>query len=158
MSDTALVLKYIHIIGAIVLFGTGMGTAFHGLASNLSRNIQAIAIANRNVVWADWLFTTPAVILQPITGLWLAHENGWPLDTPWLMVSIGLYIFIGACWLPVVWLQVRMHKMSVIAARDGAALPALYYTYFRWWFALGWPAFIGIALLLWFMIARPPLW
>ncbi len=74
-------LKLIHIFSAILLFGTGLGTAFHGLASNLSNDIRAIAVANRNVVLADWLFTTPTVLIQPITGLWLAHQTGWPLTT-----------------------------------------------------------------------------
>lgn len=107
-DDLSLAVRLIHILGAILLFGTGLGTAFHGLASNLSRDVHAIAVANRNVVLADWLFTTPSVILQPITGIWLAWLIGWPLTSGWIVWALVFYVIAGACWLPVVWLQLRM--------------------------------------------------
>ena len=78
-----------------MLFGTGLGTAFHGLASNLRGDLRAIVVGNRNVVLADWLFTTPAVIVQPVTGVLLALDQGWPLDTPWLLAAIALYLFVA---------------------------------------------------------------
>jgi uncharacterized membrane protein len=153
----ALTLKWIHILSAIVLFGTGLGTAFHGLASNLSRDVRAIAVANRNVVLADWLFTTPAVILQPVTGIWLALEQGWPLTTGWIVLSLVLYVLTGACWLPVVWLQMRMRRMAEAAAAVGEPLPAQYRRYFWTWFALGWPAFTAMAVIVWLMVFKPEL-
>lgn len=150
-----LVVKWLHILSAILLFGTGLGTAFHGLASNLSRDTRAIAVANRNVVLADWLFTTPAVILQPLTGLWLAWAQGWPLTSGWLLLTYALYALAGACWLPVVWLQLRMRRMAEIAVASGTPLPPLYRRYFRLWFALGWPAFAAVTAILWLMVAKP---
>lgn len=150
-----LTLKLIHILSAMLLLGTGLGTAFHGLASNLSRDIHAIAVANRNVVLADWIFTTPAVILQPVTGIWLAVAQGWPLTTGWILWSIGLYLFTGACWLPVVWLQVRMQRMAEAALVAGNPLPPLYHRYFRIWFALGWPAFAAMLVIVWLMVVKP---
>ncbi len=98
--------RTIHILSAILLFGTGLGSAFHGLASNLSSDVRAIAVANRNVVLADWLFTTPTVILQPVTGIWLAWLRGWPLTSGWIVWTLALYALAGACWLPVVRLQI----------------------------------------------------
>lgn len=150
-----LTLKWIHILSAILLLGTGLGTAFHGLASNLSRDVRAIAVANRNVVRADWLFTTPTVILQPVTGIWLALEQGWPLTTGWIVLSLALYVLAGACWLPVVWLQIRMRRMAEAAAARGEPLPTRYFTYLRIWFALGWPAFAAMMIILWLMVFRP---
>lgn len=150
-------LKTVHILSAMLLFGTGLGTAFHGLASNLSRDVRAIAVANRNVVLADWLFTTPAVNIQPVTGIWLAIAQGWPLTTGWIVWSIGLYLFTGACWLPVVWLQMRMHRMAEAAAREGTPLPPRYRRYFRIWFVLGWPAFAAMLVIVWLMVAKPGL-
>ena len=105
-------LKLIHIISSTVLFGTGLGTAFHGLATNLRGDLRAIVSGNRNVVLADWIFTTPAVIVQPVTGVALALEEGWPLTSNWILASVALYIFVGACWLPVVWLQMRMARIA----------------------------------------------
>ncbi|PWB80261.1 MAG: DUF2269 domain-containing protein [Methylocystaceae bacterium] len=148
-------LKTAHIVSSTILFGTGLGTAFHGLASNLRGDLRAIVVGNRNVVLADWLFTTPAVIVQPVTGMLLAWDQGWPLDTPWLLAAIALYLFVGACWLPVVWLQIRMARIAEHCLEKGAPLPPIYKTYFRWWFALGWPAFITMIAIFWLMVAKP---
>jgi uncharacterized membrane protein len=155
LPDLGLTLKLVHIVSAILLFGLGLGTAFHGLASNLSRDVRAIAVSNRNVVLADWLFTTPTVIIQPVTGFWLAHVQGWPWTTGWLMVSVALYALAGACWLPVVWLQMRMRIMAEAAVANGEELPPLYHRYFRVWFVLGWPAFIAMALIVCLMVFKP---
>lgn len=150
-----LLLKTIHILSAILLFGTGLGTAFHGMASNLSRDVRAIAVANRNVVIADWLFTTPTVLIQPASGLWLAHLQGWSLSTGWIMWSLVLYALAGACWLPVVWLQMRMRRMAERAVAEGMALPPLYHRTFRIWFALGWPAFAAMIAIVALMVLKP---
>lgn len=151
----ALTLKMIHILSAILLFGTGLGTAFHGLASNLSKDVRAIAVANRNVVLADWMFTTPTVVIQPVTGIWLAVEQGWTLTTGWIVASFALYALVGACWLPVVWLQLRMRRMAEDAVAKGTELPQLYHRYFRIWFALGWPAFAAMVAIVGLMVFKP---
>ncbi|MBI5164251.1 MAG: DUF2269 domain-containing protein [Magnetospirillum sp.] len=151
----ALTLKLIHILSAILLFGTGLGTAFHGMASNLSKDVRAIAVANRNVVLADWLFTTPTVVIQPVTGIWLAVEQGWALTTGWIVASFALYAVAGACWLPVVWLQLRMRRIAEDAVTQGAELPPLYHRYFRIWFALGWPAFTAMVAIVGLMVFKP---
>lgn len=150
-------LKFLHILSAVLLFGTGLGTAFHGMASNLSRDVRAIAVANRNVVLADWLFTTPTVVLQPVTGVWLALAQGWPLETGWIVVTLVLYAVAGACWLPVVWLQLQMRRLADDAVAAGTGLPPLYHRYFRIWFALGWPAFAAMVAILGLMVFKPAL-
>lgn len=149
------VLKWIHILSSTVLFGTGLGTAFHGLMTNLRGDLRAIVAGDKNVVLADWIFTTPAVIIQPLTGVALAREEGWPLDSHWILASIALYIFVGACWLPVVWLQVRMARIAESCLESGAPLPPEYRRCFRWWFALGWPAFTAMLAIFWLMVAKP---
>ncbi|QJE74338.1 DUF2269 domain-containing protein [Aerophototrophica crusticola] len=153
--DEYLLVKTVHILSSTLLFGTGLGTAFHGFMANRSGNLQATAVVNRQVVWADWLFTTPAVIAQPVTGVWLALQAGYPMTTGWLLLAILLYGLVGACWLPVVWLQLRMRRMAEAALCQGTPLPPLYRTYARWWFALGWPAFVGVIIIFWLMVAKP---
>ncbi len=150
-------LLYVHVISATLLFGTGLGTAFHGWMAYRSRNVAAIVVVGRNVVLADWLFTTPAAIVQPITGVWMAHRAGYPMTTGWLALAIGLYAAVGACWLPVVWLQIRMHSLARIACRSGQALPPAYFTCARVWFALGWPAFLGVLGIFYLMLVKPDL-
>ena len=158
MSDHYLLLKYIHVLSSTLLFGTGLGTAFHGWMAGRSRDLHAMAVVGRNVVIADWIFTAPAVVVQPITGLLLMRAMGYAFTTPWLLVAMALYVFVGACWLPVVWLQIRMHRLAGKALRDGTGLPPLYFRYASWWFALGWPAFIGVLAIFYLMIFKPELW
>jgi uncharacterized membrane protein len=107
------------------------------------------------VVRADWWFTTPAVIFQPISGLWLAHMAGWPWTTPWIVVSIALFAITGLCWLPVVWLQVRLARMAEQAAANNEALPDLYWRYAQRWEWLGYPAFIAMLGVYFLMVLKP---
>lgn len=152
-----LLIKTIHIISSTLLFGTGLGTAFHGWMANRSGNLAATTVVNRNVVFADWLFTTPAVIVQPATGVWLAWQAGYGLADDWLLLSILLYVFIGICWLPVVWIQIKMRRMADHAHATGEPLPPAYQRYARMWFALGWPAFTGVIAVFYLMVAKPDL-
>lgn len=147
-----LCVKWLHILSSTVLFGTGVGTAFFMLMANRSRDVKAIRFATKTVVIADWLFTTPAVIIQPITGVILAHIAGYPLTTPWLMTAIALYVFAGACWLPVVWIQLKMRALTIAATDD---LPAQYWTYNRWWLILGSLAFPAVMVIFWLMVFTP---
>lgn len=125
--------------------------------ANRSGDLTATVVVNRNVVRADWLFTAPAVIVQPITGVWLAYITGYPMDSGWLLAAILLYLLVGACWLPVVWLQIRMQHLAEAALAADAELPPLYHRYAAIWFALGWPAFIGVLAIFYLMIAKPEL-
>ena len=155
-----LTLKWLHIISSVLLVGTGLGSAFYMFFTNRSGSVQAQAVVTRLVVRADWWFTTPTVFVQPATGLAMAAVAGLPLTTPWLAVSLGLYAVAGGCWLPVVWLQLRMRDMAVEAAQaplgDGV-LPPLYWRYARWWEALGYPAFVAIAVVFYLMVNKPAL-
>jgi uncharacterized membrane protein len=148
-------LKYLHVIGAAVLLGTGAGIALFMLMAHRSGDPALIADVSRIVVIADILFTATAVVAQPITGVLLARTAGYSLTEGWILLSVGLYLLTGAFWLPVVWIQIRLRDLAGVAARDGAALPPRYHQLFRVWFASGFPAFAAVLAILWLMIARP---
>ncbi|HJV70511.1 DUF2269 domain-containing protein [Ideonella sp.] len=152
------VLKWLHVLSSVLLVGTGFGSAFYLFFANRSGSIAAQAVVARLVMRADTWFTTPAVIAQPITGLWLAHLAGWPLSTPWLALAMALYLVAGACWLPVLWLQARMAAMAGDALRGNCALPSRYWLHARWWERLGYPAFTAMLVVYYLMVAKPPLW
>ncbi|MCE1243512.1 DUF2269 domain-containing protein [Oryzomicrobium sp.] len=143
---TYLSLKTLHILSMVLLFGTGLGSAFYKWMADRSGNVPHIAITNRHVVLADWIFTTPTVLFQPISGLWMVHLLGIPLTTPWIATSLSLYFLAGACWLPVVWLQIRMQKIANDAVTQATELPAIYWQLARQWFWLGVPAFISMVV------------
>jgi uncharacterized membrane protein len=151
-----LVLKYGHVIGATVLLGTGAGIAFFMLMAHRTGNPAVIAGVARIVVLADFLFTTTAVVAQPLTGVALAWHLGYPLTEHWIVASLLLYGLTGVFWLPVVWMQVKMRDLAEAAARRGTPLPRRYHTLFRIWFAFGFPAFAAVLAIFWLMIARPP--
>jgi uncharacterized membrane protein len=152
-----LLLKYIHILSATLLFGTGLGTAFHGFLAFRSRDARVIAAVGRSVVLADWLFTAPAVIVQPATGIAMAVQAGLPLTTGWIALTFALYAMVGVCWLPVVWLQIQLRAMGRASQLAGTPLPERYFRFLRYWFLLGWPAFIGVLAIFYLMVLKPDL-
>lgn len=149
------VVKWLHILSSTFLFGTGIGSAWYMLFANISRDVRAIAVVARNVVIADWIFTATTAVIQPLTGFYMIHLAGYPLHSKWIMWSIALYILAGACWLPVVWIQMRLRDLSAEAVRNNTELPPLYWRYFRTWVALGVPAFIAFVVIFWLMVAKP---
>lgn len=150
-----LILKYLHVIGATVLLGTGAGIAFFMLLAHRTGDAGVIAAVARIVVMADFVFTATAVLAQPITGWLLARETGYDLAEGWILLSILLYLVTGAFWLPVVWVQARMRDLAREAAAADAPLPSQYHRLFRLWFAFGFPAFLSVLAIFWLMIARP---
>ena len=155
--NTYLLLKTLHILSSVVLVGTGLGSAFYLYCVNRCRNLPAQAVVARLVVLADWIFTTPAIILQPLTGVILLGIAGWPLSTPWIMWSVALYLLAGACWLPVVWLQIEMKRMAEQALANGTTLPSRYWRYALWWQRLGYPAFLAMLGVYFLMVNKPSL-
>lgn len=155
--STYLIFKTLHIMSSVVLVGTGLGSAFYLFCANRSKSLEAQAVVARFVVLADWIFTTPAVIVQPVTGVAMLAMAGWPLNTPWVMWSITLYLLAGACWLPVLWLQIRMKRMADEALKAGTALPQRYWHYARWWEGLGYPAFTAMVVVYFLMVNKPAL-
>lgn len=148
-------LKLIHILSAAVLFGTGAGIAFFMVVAHRSGRVEVIAATARIVVLADFVFTAPAVIIQPLSGFALVMARGYGPFEPWLLIAYALYALVGACWLPVVAIQLSIRRLAEAAAARGEPLPPDYHRLFRLWFILGWPAFAGVMGLYWLMVARP---
>jgi len=142
-------IKLVHILSATVLFGTGMGTAFFMLKAYLSRNEQAMKITTETVVIADWLFTTPAVVVQLVTGLLLTTKLNIAYDSLWLISVMSLYAFVGLCWIPVVWIQIRIRNMIANGCDRSE-----YQKLMRFWIALGVPAFSAVIAIFYLMVSK----
>jgi uncharacterized membrane protein len=153
--DLYLIIKTLHIISATILFGTGAGIAFFMLRSYFTDNIHEKLYAVRGTVLADYIFTAPAVIIQPLTGAWLVWQGGFDPMGLWLSATYVMYIVSGLCWLPVVWIQIQLKNMASHAAATGADLPQRYDRLFRIWFILGWPAFFGLLAVFFLMVFKP---
>ncbi len=153
--DWYLIIKTIHIITSTVLFGTGLGTAFFFLCSHFTDNLHEKFFAARSTVLADYVFTAPAVILQPLSGAWLIWKGGFDPTAPWLMWTYGIYVLAGLCWLPVVWIQIQLKQMVHTALDNGTPLPDHYHGLLRIWFILGWPAFLGLVAIFFLMVVKP---
>ena len=153
--DAFSLIKTLHILGAAVLFGTGAGIAFFMLRSRFSADPRVRHAVARDVVLADFIFTAPAVVLQPVTGVALIRMAGHDPMEFWLVVSYGLFVLTGLCWLPVVWIQVRLRVMSVEAIQAGGRTPAGYRRLFNFWVMLGFPAFFSVIAIFWLMVGKP---
>ena len=153
--DSYLVIKTIHIISATILFGTGVGIAHFHFFSRLSDDVAARRFAARMTVRADFVFTLPTVIIQPLSGAWLIWKGGFDWSDYWLACTYALYLLAGACWSPVVLIQIRMKEMLERQAKGWPFDQQAYDRLFRWWFALGWPAFGGLIIVFFLMVAKP---
>ena len=149
-----LTFKYVHVLSAAVLLGTGAGIAYFMFTAHLSRNIEALRVVTRYVIRADWIFTATAMVVQPVTGIWMMVERGLPFTSSSFLWTIALYVAVGACWIPVVVLQYRVARF----ARDAAhyeALDADYHRAVSSWVALGIPAFAMVFVLYALMVFKP---
>ena len=155
MAEHYLWIKWLHIVGAAVLFGTGLGTAFHFWSVCRTANSAAIAAAARSTVIADFVFTLPAAVLQPLTGLALALIAGYPLASTWIVAAFALYLVAGACWIPVVFIQMRMAELAAASAREAREPGEEFRRLLDRWFLLGWPAFLAMLAIFWLMVRRP---
>lgn len=151
---TYAILKTLHILSMVLLFGTGLGSAFYKWMADRSGDVAHIAVTNRHVVLADWIFTTPTVVFQPVSGLWMVYLLDMPLTTPWIAASLAFFVLAGICWLPVVWLQIQMRNIASNAVAQGAPLPEIYWRMARWWFWLGVPAFTSMVLVVALMVFK----
>lgn len=147
--------KWIHILSSTILFGTGLGTAFFMFMANRSKEIAAIVFATKTVVIADFLFTAPSVIIQLISGLYLVELGGHLMNSRWIIYGLGLYFFAGACWLPVVWMQIKMRDFAIKAQTDNSELTANYWNLEKAWTILGALAFPAIIIVFWLMVNKP---
>jgi len=150
-----LLTKWVHIVSSTLLFGTGLGSAFYMFFASRTRDPRVVSAVVKYVVIADWCFTTPTVILQPLSGFYMVHLAGYPLTSTWLLWSMILFLVAGAAWLPVVWMQIQMRRMAQASAASGATLPELYWKYLRGWVALGIVAFVALVIVFYLMVLKP---
>jgi len=148
-------IKTLHIISATILFGTGLGIAFFMFRSWFTDDLHEKLFALRTTVLADYLFTAPAAVLQPATGAWLIWSGGFRWTEGWLVATYILYAIAAACWLPVVSIQIRLKRIVASCHAGNAPLPREYHRLFRLWFALGWPAFLGLVAVFFLMVIKP---
>jgi uncharacterized membrane protein len=153
--NTYLIVKWLHIVSSVLMVGTGFGTAFYLFFIHRTKNLEAIAEVSRLVVRADTWFTTPAVIFQPLSGLWLMQQTGLTLTTGWILASLALFALAGVCWLPVVWLQLKLRDIARQCRDAGQPLPEHYWQKARIWEWLGYPAFIAVTIVFFLMVNKP---
>ena len=149
------IVKYLHVLGAIVILGTGTGIAFFMLMAHRSGDPAFIARTAATVVIADMLFTLTAVMLQPVTGGLLMVLSATTLAERWLVMSLGLYAVAGLFWIPVIFMQIEMRDLAQVALAQRQPLPPRYFALFRRWFGFGIPGFGSVMLILWLMVAKP---
>ncbi|WP_308516379.1 DUF2269 domain-containing protein [Sphingomonas flavescens] len=153
--DPYSIVKTVHILSANILFGTGIGTAFFFWRAHRAGNETGRLFAAKTTVLADLLFTTPAVIVQPLSGAWMIWRAGLQWNDLWLTTTYALYLLAALCWLPVVAIQLHLKGMLEREAAGHGLDRTRYERLFRIWFMLGWPAFGGLVIVYFLMVMRP---
>ncbi len=153
-----LILKALHVLSAVIFLGTGLGSAWFKWRADRTGDARVASWAARQIVIADWVFTVPAGLLLPVTGLWMAAIGGMDFGAGWILWGLGGYAVAGVLWLPAAWLQLRMRDLAARASRDGEPLPAEFHRYARAWAALGVPSFGAATVTVWVMIAKHGSW
>ena len=158
MIEPYIAAKYLHVLSSTILFGTGLGTAFHMWLAHRSGEPTAIAVAARSTVLADWMFTATSGVAQLLSGIALVHFGRIDMSSSWLVSAIVLYVIALGCWLPVVAIQIKVRDIARDCVATDRPLPLRYDSLMRLWMALGWPAFTGLLVVFYLMIAKPDLW
>ncbi|GMU58953.1 MAG: hypothetical protein AMXMBFR34_07160 [Myxococcaceae bacterium] len=153
-----LVVKALHVVSATIFFGAGLMSAFWKFRGDVSGELRVVAWAQRQVVLADWVFTVPAGVVSPATGLYLVSAYGLPWTTPWVLGSIGGYFAALVLWLPAAWIQLELRRITRRCLEDGTGLPPRFHRLNRVWLALGVPAFGASLFIIYAMVAKPALW
>lgn len=152
--DSYLLLKFIHILSAVVVAGTGTGIAFFMLMASRSNNPEAIKVTAKNVILADWLFTLPSVLTLLITGPLLMTKLGYSFSSPWFLWVLGLFLFVGSCWVPVLRIQYKLYQASNSMTLE-SGVTREFKKLMGLWVALGILAFSAILVIFWLMIFKP---
>lgn len=158
MPSLLLTVKSLHVLSATIFFGAGLMSAFWKFRGDSSGDVRVVAWAQRQVVLADWLFTVPSAVVSPLTGAWLVHAYGLPWRTPWVVVSLVGFAVAAGLWLPAAWIQLELRRITQRCLAGGEALPARFHHLNRVWLALGVPAFAASVVIIYAMVAKPPLW
>ena len=153
-----LLIKTLHILGAILFLGTGLGSAYYKWRADRSGNLEVIAWCQREIVFADWIFTVPAGIIMPVTGISMMHLYGFPWTSPWIIIGFAGYAIAGICWLPAAFLQIKMRTLADEALEKGRELPPEFHKANRIWMILGFPAFLASIGVLWVMVSKGSYW
>ncbi|MBV4533732.1 DUF2269 domain-containing protein [Pseudomonas sp. SWRI107] len=151
-------LKYLHVIAAVFLFGFGMGSYLYLIAAHRTGDARVIAAVARMVVRFDAWITTPAGFVQLLTGFAMVRLTGMDWTVGWLLAALLIFFGVGALWLPVLMLQKRMQAMAAAAAGTHAALPAAYARLYRWWLWMGVAGFAGMFLMVLVMVSKQAPW
>ncbi|OGT49060.1 MAG: hypothetical protein A3E82_01420 [Gammaproteobacteria bacterium RIFCSPHIGHO2_12_FULL_38_11] len=148
-------IKIIHVISAAVLYGTGMGTAVYMFCVNKQKDICLIANATKQVVFVDWVFTGSSATIQFFSGMTLIYLKGYSFASLWIIGSMSGYVIAGACWIPVVYLQICCRNLAFDALKNNTALPKKYFRYYKLWWILGIPAFLSLMVVFYLMVNKP---
>lgn len=151
-------LKLLHILSAMVFFGTGLGTAYFKFRADRSGDLRVIAWTAREVVQADWRFTVPSGILLPLSGGIIVQVVKFGWSSPWIWWALSGYALAGLCWLPAAWMQIRMRDLAEEALAKQTELSPKFHAYARWWTILGFPSFLAAMVVIWVMITKYAAW
>jgi uncharacterized membrane protein len=96
--ETYLILKTIHIIGAILFLGNIIITGWWKFMANRTGNPVIIGFAQRQVTLTDFVFTAGGAATLLAAGITNILIYDISLTTNWIMWGLGLFTLSGIIW------------------------------------------------------------
>jgi uncharacterized membrane protein len=150
-----LLIKAIHIVGAVLFVGNIIVSAFWKVLADRTGDLAVIRYATRAVMLTDVYFTVGGIILLLGAGHAMAPEYGGIGANKWILWSYILLIASGLIWalilLPVQFRQSRM--LELLGSHD--AIPDPYWKLATVWAVAGTVASVLPLIAIYLMVVKP---
>ncbi len=149
-----LLLKWVHILAAITALGANIT---YGLwISRAAKDPQALPFVLHTVRILDSRIANPAYALLLVTGIALVIVAPWPWTTPWILVSLILYVTAFLLGI-LVYAPAFRRQIALAESPAGPGSPE-YAAAARRSNILGIVVTLIVVAIVYLMVVKPPLW
>ncbi len=156
MNDSYLLLKSLHVLGAVIFLGNIIVTAWWKVMADRTGEPRIIAFAQRQVTLTDFVFTAGGVALILATGVGNTASHQMDIwHTRWLAWGMGLFIVSGVIWVAVLILVQFLQARIARAFAGGSPIPEQYWRLGRVWMIFGIVATVLPLVNIYWMVFKP---
>jgi uncharacterized membrane protein len=150
------ILKFLHILGVILLVGNVTVTAVWKVFADRTHNPVVIAFGQRLVTITDWFLTGVGIAFVVIGGYGMVYVADLdPFGAFWLVWGQVLFVLSGLIWaLLLIPAQIRQAREARGFAEGGEIPPSYRRDAVRWIF-WGVVATVPLVAAVWLMVVKP---
>lgn len=152
MTTTVQILLTLHILSALVAVGATVSYFFWMRRTALVPESRKFTLETLRML--ELRMVSPAYVILFLTGLGLIDRASWGWSTPWLELSILLFIVL----MGLVGFHTRLIRQQIALTEDGSSDPAEYDAVHNRGRILMLAKVAVIVVLVYLMVFKPPLW